>query len=74
MDKNIIVFLIKLFGTFAFLIFVIILGKELKSSKALNENISYGSPHLKNIVTVNKTHQKIELQIQLEEIDARMSC
>lgn len=66
MDKNIIIFLIKLFGTFAFLIFVIVLGKELKSHKGLNEDISHNSLYLEIITAKNKQQHEIKLQIQLK--------
>ena len=66
MDKNIIIFLIKLFGTFAFLIFVIVLGKELKSHKGLNEDISHNSLYLEIITGKNKQQHEIKLQIQLK--------
>ncbi len=49
MDKNVKIFLIKLFGTFAILILIIILGKELKSSKALSELSYYDSMYLQNL-------------------------
>ena len=66
MDKNIIIFLIKLFGTFIVLSLIIIIGKQLKSSEALKEPISYGPMYLESVAEIDKLHKEIELQIQLE--------
>ena len=62
MDKNVIIFLIKLFGTFIVLSLIIIIGKQLKSSEALNETISYDPMYEESVAEVNKMHQEIELQ------------
>lgn len=41
MDKHVIIFLIKLFGTFAVLSLIIFLGKQLKSLEVFQEDVSY---------------------------------
>ena len=65
MDKNVKIFLIKLFGTFAVLILIIILGKELKSSKGLNELSYYDPMYLQSLAKANESHEKAESPIQL---------
>jgi len=64
MDKNVKIFLIKLFGTFAVLILIIILGKELKSSKALNELSYYDLMYLQSLAKENESHKETESPIQ----------
>ncbi len=64
--KQVIDFLIKLFGTFAFLIFVVILGKELKSSEALNQTISFDSVYLDSAEMVDKENLNTEQIIHRE--------
>lgn len=54
MDKNVKIFLIKLFGTFVVLILIIILGTELKSSKILNELSYYDSMYLQSLAKENE--------------------
>lgn len=66
MDKNVIVFLIKLLGTFAILSLIIIVGRQLKSSTSLNENISYDPLYLESVAETKELQRELELQIQLE--------
>ena len=65
MDKNVIIFIIKLFGTFAVLSIIIILGKHLKSVHALNEKVSY-NPMYESVSEVQQMRDEIELRIRLD--------
>lgn len=64
MDKNVKIFLIKLFGTFVVLILIIILGTELKSSKVLNELSYYDSMYLQSLAKENESYKEAESPIQ----------
>ena len=63
MDKNVKIFLIKLFGTFAILILIIILGKELKSSMALNELSYYAPMYWESLAKIDEPHNEIKYEI-----------
>ena len=65
MDKNVKIFLVKLFGTFAVLTLIIILGKELKSSLVLNELSYYAPMYLESPAKIDELYKEIESQTQL---------